>query len=59
MSFHWTTVWVGLAALAPFAWSQQPQLHREIPEDAFGTRELEYRLLRWRKAHSLSWVAPN
>ena len=40
MSFHWTTVWVGLAALAPFAWSQQPQLHREIPEDAFGTREL-------------------
>ena len=40
MSFRWTTVWVGLAALAPFAWSQQPQLHREIPEEAFGTREL-------------------
>lgn len=40
MSFRWTTLGVGLVALAPFAWSQQPQLHREIPEDAFGTREL-------------------
>jgi hypothetical protein len=40
MSFRWTALGVGLAALAPFAWSQQPQLHREIPEDAFGAREL-------------------
>jgi len=40
MWFRWTTLWVGLAALAPFAWSQPAQLHREIPEDAFGTREL-------------------
>ena len=40
MSFPWATLWVGLIALAPFAWSQQPQLHREIPEDAFRTREL-------------------
>jgi hypothetical protein len=40
MSFRQTAVWVGLAILAPFVWSQQPQLHREIPEDAFGTREL-------------------
>jgi len=38
MSFPWLTL--GLMALAPFAWSQQPQLHREIPEDAFRTREL-------------------
>jgi len=40
MSFRWTTLWAGLITLAPFAWSQPPQLHREIPEDAFGTREL-------------------
>jgi hypothetical protein len=40
MSFRWTALGVGLAALAPFAWSQQPQLHREIPEEAFGRREL-------------------
>jgi hypothetical protein len=40
MSFRWTTLGLGLVALAPFAWSQQPQLHREIPEDAFGTRQL-------------------
>ena len=40
MSFPWPTLGAGLVALAPFAWSQQPQLHREIPEDAFRTREL-------------------
>jgi Protein of unknown function (DUF5818) len=40
MSFRWTALGVALAALAPFARSQQPQLHCEIPEDAFGTREL-------------------
>ena len=40
MSFRWATLWAGLVALAPVAWSQQPELHREIPEDAFGTREL-------------------
>jgi Protein of unknown function (DUF5818) len=40
MSFRHTVGWVGLVVLTPFVWSQQPQLHREIPEDAFGTREL-------------------
>jgi hypothetical protein len=40
MSFRWATLWAGLVALAPVAWSQQPELHHEIPEDAFGTREL-------------------
>ena len=40
MWFRWAALWVGLIAVAPFAWSQQPQLHREIPEDAFATRGL-------------------
>jgi Protein of unknown function (DUF5818) len=40
MSFRWATLWAGLITLAPVAWSQQPELHGEIPEDAFGTREL-------------------
>lgn len=40
MWFRRTTLWVALVALTGFAWSQQPQLHGEIPEDAFGTREL-------------------